>query len=215
MQATIRACLIICGGRYSSGQSLFRVFQWMGFLMYTPMQPFIAEAIRMITNNLETTSQDAAESILAIPRSYEILDSSMGDVIGGRSVVFPDVTNDIEPSWCVLTADPCSASRNTHEFGLRGRLESGLPAQEFVERAYRLILSRELDDEGRNIYPPLIESQHLTKREVLKILVSSPEAQSLGTYCLIVPEPSAWLTNLGIDPDADVSFPPLHVKIIG
>jgi hypothetical protein len=85
--------------------------------------------------------------------------------------------------------------------------------EEFVEKAYEVILGRRIDAEGRRIYPPQLEKNVLTKRKVLKILLQSQEARNLKARFLVVPEPSSWLSNLRVAAGDDSSFPALTVKL--
>lgn len=180
--------------------------------MDAPMQPFIAEAMRVIAENLSATSNGAPEKSSPVLENHQVLDTSMADSVNDGSLIFPNLEGDSEPDWCVLATDSKELNRASHVFHFRGRLRGGMKASDFVERAYELILMRDLDDEGRGIYPSLLETYQLTKREVLKILASSTEAQGLPGRYVIVPEPSSWLSKLGIAPGADSSFPPLVVK---
>jgi Domain of unknown function (DUF4214) len=177
--------------------------------MTSPMQLFIAEALRKITEELSAVP--LRDERLTGAAADQFLDTSMAEALSGGSFLFPGTEDDTEPDWCVLTLSGSDAAHRPETFRLRGRLRADLDPEEFVARAYELILMREIDETGRGIYPDLIGRYVLTKRDVLKILAESPEAQSRNVKYIVVPDPSSWLSQLGVIPGDDASFPPVAV----
>lgn len=176
------------------------------------MQLFIAESLRKLTEELssvtlgdEPSSGAAAEQILDVSGAEEII---------GGSFVFPATGDDSEPDWCVL-ALPTRGTAQRHVFCLRGRLRAGLKPEDFVARAYELILMRGVDETGRSIYPDLLGRFVLSRRDVLKILLESTEAQSRDTRFIVIPDPSPWLSQLGVLCGVDASFPAMTLAAHG
>jgi hypothetical protein len=176
------------------------------------MQPFIAEAIRVITEQLTAPSDLPDEEDSPSPAAELVLDTSVASVVGNGSVIFPSPGGDSEPDWCVLSANAVGGSTDSSVFTFRGRLRAGLKAGDFTAKAYELILLRTIDADGEKIYPDLLDTYQLTKFEFLKILAESPEAQALSHRVLVIPEPSSWLANLSVAPGEDSLFPPLVVQ---
>jgi hypothetical protein len=177
------------------------------------MQPFIAEAMRVLTEQL-TARADLPDDIESpTPAAELVLDSSMASFVGNGSVIFPNPGGNSEPDWCVLGAKTISGTMDSSVFTFRGRLRAGLKADDFAAKAYDLILMRPIDPEGKNIYPNLLDTYQLTKLEFLKFLAESPEAQALSHRVLVIPEPSSWLANLSVPPGEDSLFPPLVVQM--
>jgi hypothetical protein len=175
------------------------------------MQPFIIEALRKITEELTAAPKQTRDSATA--ENDLVLDTSMAEALSNGSFIFPSTDGDAEPDWCVLAFYAADASRRSLIFRFRGRLRAGATPDDFVSRAYELILMRAIDDTGRGIYPDLIDKYLLSKRDVLKILASSPEAEDLNVKYIVVPEPSSWLSQLGVIPGDDGSFPALTVRV--
>ena len=180
--------------------------------MTASMQPFIVEALRRITEELSGSPQHTPAPDSPAAAQELFLDTSMAEALSGGSFLFPSTDGDSEPDWCVLAFYAASAANRSLVFRLRGRLRSGMKPEEFAARAYELILMRPIDETGRGIYPDLIEKFVLSKRDVLKILVDSPEALDLNARYIVVPEPSSWLSQLGVAPGDDASFPALSVR---
>ena len=174
------------------------------------MQPFIAEAIRVITAQLTAPPElpEEKESTAA----ELVLDTSMASFVGNGSVIFPNPGGDSEPDWCVLSDKAVAGSIESGVFTFRGRLRSGLKAGDFAAKAYELILLRPIDVDGKSIYPDLLDNYQLTKLDFLKTLAESAEAQALSHRVLVIPEPSSWLANLSVPPGEDSLFPPLVVQ---
>jgi hypothetical protein len=183
------------------------------FRMTVPMQPFIAETMRLITEALRAP-HDRALAEASEPLSADhILDGSMAEAVNDGSLIFPNPEGDSEPDWCVLSHSNVGRSNELQAYRFCRRLRADMKPEEFVEKAYEVILGRRIDAEGRRIYPPQLEKNVLTKRKVLKILLQSQEARNLKARFLVVPEPSSWLSNLRVAAGDDSSFPALTVKL--
>jgi Domain of unknown function (DUF4214) len=172
-------------------------------------QPFIATALRRITEQLNASDGNAEQQLLPDPQ--QVLDTSMAEPVAGGSMVFPDTGGEFETDWCVLTFLFDGPSHNSETYRFRGRIRADAKPVEFVERAYDLILRRQADDEGRGIYTDLLEKFMLSKREVLKILAESPEARNLATKLIVVPDPSSWISKAGVTSNSDSEFPDLTI----
>jgi Domain of unknown function (DUF4214) len=179
--------------------------------MVAPMQPFIAEALRVITQELCVPAAGDPAGALTRNAHPQILDIDMAETVAAGSLVFPSEVAAAEPDWCVLALYAIEGATRTQHFRFRGRLRANLPAADFVEQSYELILTRKVDEVGRMTYASLLEQRKLTKRDVLKILAGCTEAQALDETFVIIPEPSSWLSKLGVTPGLDSSFPPVSV----
>lgn len=177
------------------------------------MQSFIANALREITDTL-TAPIDPRSSATPVRLPGEhILDGSIAEIVNGGSYIFPNSGRDSETDWCVLSgpANPTASTPNTFRF--RGRLRGDLKPEDFVERAYQLVLMRNSDPVGRSSYVSKLTANLMTRRILLASLARSPEARDLKVRFLIVPEPSSWLSSLGVIEGNDPLFPPLTISI--
>ena len=185
------------------------------------MQPFIVSAIRTITQSLHRSalpdSHDAPKP--NVPESLRefALNGAPAEIVGNGSLIFPspDLSmSDLaaEVDWCILRLAAIDRARGEAIFHLDARLHATLNSAHFVERAYEHVLLRPIDPEGLKIYPPLIDSRRLTRRDVLTTLADSVEGKKLATTLLIIPHPSAWLAGLELDGSGDASFPAVVVK---
>jgi hypothetical protein len=173
------------------------------------MQSFIAETMSVITEALRVPARPRVDIPPDILMDQHILDVSMAEAVSDGSFIFPNPEGASEPDWCVLSHSGVEPLTDSKPFLFRGRLRAGMKPEEFVEKAYELILMRGLDATGRRTYAPTLEAHVLTKRNLLAILAKSPEARRLKAKFLIVPEPSSWLR---VPPGDDSSFPPLTVR---
>ena len=189
--------------------------------MKPAMQPFIVNAMRTITQSLQSASiaessarspVDVVESpdARAKPTSEYRLNCLAAEPLKGGSWAFPDAGSAAD--WCVLHLTARDRARGLSIFKLRGRLRATFKAEEFVRLAYRHILMRKIDDDGLRTYPPIIDQDPLMRREVLRILAESDEAAALHVQVILIPYPSPWLSPLEI-PGAndDTEFPALCV----
>jgi hypothetical protein len=173
------------------------------------MQPFVVGAIRAITQSLQSAplTLDADAATASRTRQEFELDVSAAEALAGGSLIFPNPQDSLDFDWCIFRLIAVDRRRRVRIFQLGARLYATLNSVHFVSGAYEHILRRPIDEDGRSIYPSLIDGLKLSKRDTLKKIADSPEARSLKTTLLIVPHPSVWFAALSLDDDGDASFP--------
>ena len=146
--------------------------------MASPMQLFIAESLRKLTEELSSvTLSDERPAGGAVE---QFLDISGAEEISGGSFIFPGTGDDSESDWCILALSARSQEKPRRVFRLQGRLRATLKPEAFVARAYELILMRGVDETGLSIYPDMIGRYALSRRDVPKVLAESTEGAGPG-----------------------------------
>ena len=178
--------------------------------MGEPFQSFIADALRRITEQLNSPAAIEAEEAEQVSARGCVLDVSAAERIDGGSLIFPDPGGP-GIDWCVLELASEGPSPNPERGYLCGRVRAEVTHAEFVDGAYQLLLVRQADEEGRQVYANLLDQEQLSRRQVLKILAESTECVERGTRYLIAPDPSPWLLQAGVSPNDDPAFPEIMI----
>lgn len=168
------------------------------------MQPLVMRTLRKLAEQL----RDASATHAPLVPSRHKIDAREAEFSNDGSVIFPEHSDAQNPDWAVFHLHEMDRSGAERTFKLSGTLTAQMPAPEFMANAYTLILMRTIDDDGLRTYSELLRSGRLRRREVLRILAKSNEAQALQRQSLIVPQPSVWL------PSGDPQAPP-PLLIIG
>lgn len=173
----------------------------------------IDSSIRQPLDRREVHSSTSADNVASMERNVLAIDVAMADVVGPGTILFPHTDSEPETNWLIFSQNSMENGEDTGLFSLYGTIDGASDPQLFVEEAYRYILMREIDPTGRNIYPHLIVSNQLSRRDVLKMLSESEEARSLRAKLIIIPQSSSWLSRLDISSFDDLRTVTLSTNI--
>lgn len=173
----------------------------------------IANYTRDILVSLHSPDPGTPDQALEEPslRSQFILDVSDAEELEGGSLLLGPRTSEAAIHWLIYARGSLQSEYNKLEFLLRGRLDTRLEAIAFISAAYKYVLNRNVDEDGRQIYSSLLADKRLSQRDVLSILASSKEAQDKRVRLLIVS--STRLDASGPSPESAAASPPASLVI--
>ncbi len=130
----------------------------------------------------------------AVQDSMFNLDISGGDIAGRAVFLAKDKGVEIERYWVFRTArNDDEIERNN--FQLVRKLSNALETHIFVEECYQAFLERPADSEGLANYVRMLKSKHLSPRDFMIALLTSPEGRGHTETLIVVPYPSAHLNK--------------------
>jgi len=164
-----------------------------------PLQTRPAAVSRSIAN------KDNFQSKPTVSRTLEddmyVLDISKGEIAGRALLIANEPNVVVERYWVFRTArSDEDVERNNYQ--LVRKLTNALDTQLFVEECYQVFFERPADSEGLANYVRMLKSKHLSPRDFMKALLTSPEGRNHVETLVIVPYPSPQLerpNSSGID----------------
>jgi len=181
--------------------------------MKQSLQSIIANYKRDILVSLhspipETSLQPVEEPLR---RSQFTLDVSSAQELEGGSLLVGPQPSEAVTHWLIYARGSLQGETGQPEFILRGRIDTAIEEIEFISAAYKYVLNRNVDEDGRQIYSNLLADKRLSQRDVLSILASSKEAQDKRIRLLVV---SAGSLDISSRPsEAAAVNPPVSVVI--
>jgi hypothetical protein len=163
-----------------------------------PLQTRPAEISHGLTNKVNVDSKPAVSK--AIEDDMYILDISRGEIAGRAILIANEVDITVERYWVFRTArSDEDVERNNYQ--LVKKLTNALETQLFVDECYQVFFERPADSDGLANYVRMLKSKHLSPRDFMKALLTSPEGRNHVDTLVIVPYPNPQLerhNSLGI-----------------
>lgn len=165
---------------------------------------FTAEATRDLLGRLDLSHSSLSQNS-CVPqwhRSLNLVDAEAGDHLA----LFPESDWSSTSDWCVFICEGADGSRETDTYLLTSRLPDSGANDEFVAASHSVLLARPIAPEGEAILARLLDSGQMARRDLLRMLARSSEAQALGRRVLIIPSPSSWLPEIGATRPGETVF---------
>lgn len=156
--------------------------------MKQSLQSIIANYTRDILVSLHAPDQVAPTQVTEEPsrRPQFALDVSDAQELEGGSLLVGAPASEAVTHWLIYARGTLQTEANRPEFLLRGKIDTALEPIEFISAAYKYVLNRDVDEDGKQIYSSLLADKRLSQRDALSILASSKEAQDKRVRLLIV-----------------------------
>jgi Domain of unknown function (DUF4214) len=148
----------------------------------------------------KANADQAIPASSAVEDDMYVLDVSGGEIAGRAILIANEAKVKVEQYWVFRTARrEEDIERNNYQ--LVRKLTNALETHLFVDACYQVFLARPADSDGLANYVRMLKSKHLSPRDFMKTLLTSPEGKNHVDTLVIVPYPSPQLqrrTPLGM-----------------
>jgi len=122
------------------------------------------------------------------------LDISKGEIVGRAVLLANEKGAEVERYWVFRTARS-DEDIERNNFQLVRKLPNNVETQRFIEECYQVLFGRPADSDGLANYIRMLKSKHLSPRDFMIALLTSPEGRNHVETLVIVPYPSSHLTK--------------------
>ena len=130
----------------------------------------------------------------------------------GPNIFLPAVEGTEALNWGILTEMKDPSVTGSKLFSISVILDGKVDDRTFVSLCYDHFLGRTADECGLQNYFEATRSGQISRRDVMKLILASHEARSLGKRIALMPEPAVWLANYVPDYSPDDPFPVFELR---
>jgi hypothetical protein len=153
-----------------------------------PVQSELAKVSEKSINRAHLNSEPSVGN--AVEDEMYILDITGGE-IAGRAILIKGEAK-VERYWVFRTARS-DEDIEQNKFQLVRKLTNASETHLFVDECYQVFFERPADSDGLANYVRMLKSKHLSPRDFMKALLTSPEGRNHVDTLVIVPYPSPQL----------------------
>jgi hypothetical protein len=144
------------------------------------------------------------------PQAYE-LDISGAEAVTGGSYIYPAVPDGLQ-DWYALARTHDPSAPDVIQFTPLERLPEGASVADFISTCYLIFFDRTVDDIGMRDYSHQLKTAQITRRDLIRILLTSDESQERQVRFLLVQEPDLRLIQWGLPQYGDAVFPSIRLS---
>jgi Domain of unknown function (DUF4214) len=120
------------------------------------------------------------------------LDISGGEIVGRAVLLNSKSDVEIDRFW-VFGAARSDEDIERSNYQLLRKLPKSFETHSFVNECYQVFLERSADSDGLANYAHMLKTKHLSPRDFIKVLLTSPEGNNYVETLVVVPYPSPHL----------------------